>query len=343
MILVRREAVAWFVLIAFCSSWGCTFARRIPADDARVRDEYETRCALSTTSPRHPTPKDSSAQLDLRRAPLPSYLSPHTRRLAGTIGLADLLKLIAQLEEQQRTNPGASRERLIQARQQLSNHVLLVLFDVASAAAEVRCQRERADHFADRLQEARNKEVRLLTIAAIISGALFGFLSGGLFLAGASTAGTAAGITGGVVQTAFGSIALAQHGVHPFHHGRNVLRDIWEAPAEASAIPRSVWRFLNQPIGDDPLHRSLRETLIVRWRDDGRLGAPGSTTERRRIGLFFSDGGLYEIDDLRARAAMLDLLESDIQLMSQDLDLLIQEALIEPSEAEFTEPGRPVP
>ncbi|HEY6260161.1 MAG TPA: hypothetical protein VIW47_01110, partial [Nitrospiraceae bacterium] len=57
----------------------------------------------------------------------------------------------------------------------------------------------------------------------------------------------------------------------------------------------------------------------------------GSETEQRRIALFFGEGGSYEIEDLRARAAMLDLLESDINLMSQDLERLMEEILLQSS------------
>ena len=65
----------------------------------------------------------------------------------------------------------------------------------------------------------------------------------------------------------------------------------------------------------------------MRWREDGRLGPPGSETEQHRIELFFGKGGRYTIDELRARAAMLDLLETDISLMHQGMNRLIRELL----------------
>jgi hypothetical protein len=86
---------------------------------------------------------------------------------------------------------------------------------------------------------------------------------------------------------------------------------------------------LTRPLREDPQHYSLRESLILRWRQDGRLGEAGSERERRRVALFFGDGGSYDIEDLRARAAMLDLLESDINLMSQDLERLLEEILLQ--------------
>ena len=88
-----------------------------------------------------------------------------------------------------------------------------------------------------------------------------------------------------------------------------------------------MWYYLNTRLMDDPAQQTLREHLIVRWREEGRLGKAGSEMERRRIELFFGDGGTYDIEELRARAAMLDLLETDISLMHQGLNRLIRELL----------------
>lgn len=55
----------------------------------------------------------------------------------------------------------------------------------------------------------------MLTISAIIIGVVFGFLSGGLFLAGVTTAETAIGISGGVVETVLGAVALTAQRSRP--------------------------------------------------------------------------------------------------------------------------------
>ena len=109
------------------------------------------------------------------------------------------------------------------------------------------------------------------------------------------------------------------------NHDRNLLRDIWTG--ENSTFVPAVWSFLNTRLTDEPAQRTLRETLILRWQEEGRLGPPGSETERHRIDLFFGKGGRYTIDELRARAAMLDLLETDISLMHQGMNRLIRELL----------------
>ena len=85
---------------------------------------------------------------------------------------------------------------------------------------------------------------------------------------------------------------------------------------------------MTRPLPEDPGQYSLRESLIMRWRQDGRLGEACSELEQRRIALFFGDGGSYSIEDLRDRAAMLELLKTDINLMSQDLKRLMEEILL---------------
>ena len=291
-------------------------------------EEFEGRCALSTKPSGPRMPQTSGDFKEVESASLPPSLSSHSREIADTIGVLNIIKVISALEGRQDQQDAAAHVRLLDARQQLSNQLQSALFEVQSTAAEVRCEKERADQLADRLEESLNREVKVLTVSAIISGAVFGFLSGGLVLAGAGTAGTALAISGGVVETGFGAVALTAHRSAPLQHTRNILREIWDLPEEQRILPDTVWRFLNQPLKEEPQHRSLRETLILRWRHDGRLGRAGSYRQRRRIALFFGPGGVYEIQDLRARAAMLNLLEVDINLMTQDLNVLLEEVLV---------------
>ncbi len=253
--------------------------------------------------------------------------SPQAVAIADTIGARELLVSLPVLEEAAARGVEGALVRLLWARQQLSDRVLLGFLDVAQTAAEADCEEERADQLADRLQEEREKRTRYMTVVAIVGDGLVGILSGGLSLAGQDTAAAAGGISGGVLATGFGLGAIWGTVEYEFRRERNLLREIWEGPGQSSLMPASLWRYLSRPLGEDPTGRSLRESLIARWRQDGRLGDPGSETERRRIALFFGEGGAYTIEELRARAAMLDLLEADVNLMSQDLDLLLSEVL----------------
>jgi len=254
-------------------------------------------------------------------------LSPQALAIADIIGAKDLIVQIPILEAQADRHVEGAQSQLFQVRQQLSDHILLGLLDVKSAAAEADCEEERADQLADRLQDIREKRTRRLTVFALLGSGIGSILSGGLALAAQGTAAGAIGITAGTTESSFGSLALLDKTQTDFRHERNLLGEVWDGPSEPRLMPRSVWTFLNRPLRDDPARRSLRETLIARWRQDGRLGEEGSETERQRTLLFFGQGGTYDIENLRARGAMLDLLEADINLMSHDLEMLMRELL----------------
>lgn len=259
---------------------------------------------------------------------LDGRFSSLARDTADIIGAKNLLIQMAVLEDEADRHVEGAAFQLLQVQQQVSNRILLAFLDVARTAAEADCEEERADQLADRLQEARDKRIRRQTLIAIVGDAMIGIVAGGLSLALEETASAATAILGGSVATGFGLAAFFDNTQYEFQHTRNLLREVWTGPNQPLLIPNSVWQHLTRPLSDDPTRRSLRESLIARWRQDGRFGEPGSETEERRIALFFGEGGSYEIEDLRARAAMLDLLEADVNLMSQDLEELMQEVLM---------------
>ncbi len=312
------------LLLMIASIFGCASSRDM-ASPAGTAEDFEGRCALSAKPSAGPRTAPSGATP--RSPSLPDSVSATSRTIAEIVGVVDLLAAIADLEQGTTLNQGRLVE-LVAARQDLSIAIQSALSEVQSAAAEVRCEKERADQMGDRLQEQLSREVRALTLSAILAGAIFGFASGGLFLAGVSTAGTAVSISGGVVETVLAAIGLSADRRQVLRHRRNVLREVWQGRGLEPVLPEIVWRFLNQPLTEDWLHRSLRETMALRWREDGRLGKAGSKEEQRRLALFFEEGGRYDIGDLRARAAMLNLLEADIHLMTQDLNLFIEEQLV---------------
>jgi len=143
-------------------------------------------------------------------------------------------------------------------------------------------------------------------------------------LAAEATASAIADIVGGSVATSFGLATFLSAEAHEFRHERNLLREVWEGPERPRLFQISVWRYLTTARDDAP---TLRESLIAEWRQDGYLARPGSETERNRIALFFGEGGLYSIDELRARADMFDSLRAVVNLMNQDLNLFSQEVV----------------
>ncbi len=272
--------------------------------------------------------RDSPTEM-LRGDGLSGRFSQQAQIVSEIIGAKDLLRELVSLEAQAAEQSEGPTVQLLHVQQQLSNRIVLAILEVARTAAEADCEEERADQLADRLQDVRDKRVRRQTLIAIVGDAMIGIVAGGLSLALQETASAATAILGGSVATGFGLAAFFDNSRHEFQHQRNLLAEVWQGQVDSVLFPSSVWRYLNRPLLDDPEQRSLRDALVLRWRQDGRLGEAGSDTERRRTDLFFGLGGAYEIDDLRARAAMLDLVEADVNLMSQDLERLMYEALVQ--------------
>jgi hypothetical protein len=167
-----------------------------------------------------------------------------------------------------------------------------------------------------------------MTIFAIVGGALVGILSGGLSLAGEQTAAAAGAISGGVLETVFGTAALFYEPRHEMGHHRNLLREIWEAPSQSLLFPPSVWGYLIQRGSEPVAGPSEREIILAQWRETTRLGDPAFETDHGQVPIFFTDGGIYTIGELRQRAAMLEVVRTRVDLMSQDLNLLIREILL---------------
>jgi len=322
-----RKCIA--LLVVFCLISGCATGSHRPVEDARISAEHEGRCA----PPSHPpplfplaplSPQPESAPRNEGSRPAVAGFSAQTTKIAQIIGIDRLLERLVALHTEQAQGREGAHVAMLEVRQEISDRLLLTILDVASVSAEVKCERERADQLGDHLEEQRDRRIMQLTIFAILGGALVGILSGALNLANQDTAAAAGAIAGGVLETAFGSAAMFYETRHDFRHRRNLLQEVWSAPPQSTLFPDSVWRYLNSP-SDPPLPNSLREAVVSEWRRTGRLGEPGSKDEQRRLALLFSPGGSYTVEELRARAAMLDLLAAHIDLMSQDLNVLVRE------------------
>src|SRR5690349_2586991 len=201
-----RRYLVLFVLLSFLT--GCATQPKASLPSTRSSLEDEHRCEppqnLSRVIPQD-LPPDGTNPLDEPPA-LPGF-SPHARKIARIIGIEGLLARLVALEEDRAR--GADRHvAILEVRQRISDRLLLVMLDIASASAEVNCKKERTDQLGDQLEEERIKRIEQLTIFAILGGALVGILSGGLSLAGEETAAAAGAITGGVLETVFGGAAL---------------------------------------------------------------------------------------------------------------------------------------
>ena len=315
--------------LVLCLQLGCvsSLSRR---EDA-PKHTFEHRCRPVQALPKglmpYGTMPDSPLSAnEINALAAATQFTPQSLGIAQAIGALHLLVRLPAAERAVRQKTGDARQQLEVLRVEVSDRILLALLQVTGMSAEIVCEAERADQLADRLEEKEDSRARLITVAAIVVAGLAGIVGGAVAIANQSVIEGILGVVGGTLSTVFSSFALKQDLATVFLHPRNILIPVWNGPEQTDLFPEVVWRFLNRPLEEDP-SATLRTAIIARWQRDGRLGTPGSAVERHRLHLFFTEGGEYQVEDLRARAQMLDMLDAQVGLMNQYLEGLLAEVL----------------
>ena len=258
--------------------------------------------------------------------------SPIGVHIADVTGLLPLLNQMARLELQ----PAALSD-IERVRRKLVTRLQLATLEVSGLVAEIECEVQRADQVQDRLRDVQTTRTTSQTILGVIFGGLANILSGGIGMAtGAGDAGNIVSVTGGALEVLFGTSANFTKVRQEFSHPRNHLKVVWEGLAESELISKRAWRFLSEPGIRDLEGHSLRDVMLQTWQEEGRLGESGSIREKERKALLFGSGGVYDSEQLHVREAMLQQLESSIQLMHQELETLLREVLIRQAGEEET-------
>ncbi|WHZ16427.1 MAG: hypothetical protein OJF52_003276 [Nitrospira sp.] len=319
------------LLIAFLQ--GCVSGLHV-RDASDDEDEItESHCVPATNQPTEVVTLPAvvtASRIDTASRPTvtepiePSRFSPRAREIAAIIGVQGLLAEFQLLEEEMARGLDGASLRSLAVRQELSDRLLLALFEANSISAELECEKARAEDLASRLEEIRNDVQQGRTVMAILADSISGVFAGTFLLLGSEILSGLIDLSGSVAALGFGVAALDGDQAYEFTHGRNLMADVWYGNESSRQFPHPVWRYLNGPVRPNG-KRSRRDNIIGSWR--ARLGKPGSKEERRLVDLFFGKGGVYRINELRYRSEMLGLLKTHVNLMTQDLNLLFLETL----------------
>lgn len=253
-----------------------------------------------------------------RDAELNGLLSPQALRTADACGLVPLLRRYVREGD-------ASRRAEVRGR--VHERLALVSLEIASTAAELDCEEERADQIADYLLGVARALKTNLTLWSILIGAVGTVVTNVLALRGAGPkVYRNFGILFGLAVAAVGFVALrSDRAVVRFAHGRNALAELAHRPARREVLPAAVWNYLTWPDGRCGERRSLRDGLLERWERSGGLGAKSEDERRRLMALLFGRGGAYRAGELSIRATLFDQLESYVNLMKHDVLQLSRE------------------
>ncbi|MGI4737609.1 MAG: hypothetical protein ACRYG7_20775 [Janthinobacterium lividum] len=271
-----------------------------------------------------------SPKPDLEAALTPALLARYPRRnllTANAAGILPQLQALLALEDAARQHPGPATEvAVLRQRQRIAAQVALVSTTVASVAAELDCEGERADQVAGYLSEQDSRRTQRLNVLSISIGAASGI---GTTVISNTPGQYAFGIGGGLLAAGLGLLTLTGSHSAEFLHPRNLLADVWGEKPTSELFPPSVWYLLTEPAFSNSGKTALAHNTRQRWEHYGQLAHPDTKEGKQLAALLFGTGGKYSADQLTVRASMLNELQSAVRLLNQELQGL-QLALNEP-------------
>lgn len=243
---------------------------------------------------------------------------PEVRR---TMQAAGIERRIAELlREQSRLDEGRPTLEFLHGKQQLHQQLNSLQSQLNAAVFEADCTGDELESLLLQI-EGRERDTELRwTLASIALGALSGIAAGAWELADSSSRGPAiVGITGGAASAGLSAFALfpASEKVR-LEHPRNLLEPIRSGQDPDHLYPTFVWRMLSLPRGQDGA--PPRERILARWEE---LFASVPAKERATLELlFFGKGGVYDRDSIELRERLFDVLESELEAIFRDLEVL---------------------
>ena len=243
--------------------------------------------------------------------------------VAHAIGILPLLEEYGnQKKIYQEEKSIQNQVNLIELTQLISQKITSASLEISAVSSEMDCEEERTSQIANYMKIHEDDRETKLTVASIVAGATGAILSG-VYID--KDAGGYIGISIGIIEAGLGVLIIVNTRKIEFMHPRNALRDIWEGYHVSANFPASIWYYLNYHNPEDVGEKSLRYQIIEKWIGFGQISGMQSRKKQKVLNTYFGDGGKYTSQQLSNRADMYDQLESNINLMKQELNRLSME------------------
>lgn len=201
----------------------------------------------------------------------------------------------------------------------------LLKSDISAAHAYADCLGDALEELEQHLMSRHSRDETVLTALSIAIGAAGAIAAGAIELADQDSPGEPiVGIAAGATSAGLGASALfLPIPTIELAHEPNLLASVWTGVGNDRSFSPFVWKLLFLPRVEGP---SPAAELRRRWKEmfesaeDGKRSSAPSSLEQ----LIFGRGGTYSVDALRLRDAMLDHLETEVALMNQDLQDLLE-------------------
>ena len=238
------------------------------------------------------------------------------RRTARAAGLEPLIA--SALERAHDAEPSVA---LLSTKQDLGLRLISLETQLAAVIFEAECTGELIEAMAFELDQAQQSRGLVLAVASLVVGAAFATGAGVWDLTGTDSPGPAVlALSGGIGSAALGAAAFAPRASSlRYEHARNLLVPILRNDDSEQLYPAFVFRLLTLPIRSDT--PSPREQLLATWQ---RLIRDNVKPEQqaRAEALLYGAGGMYSEELLALRERMFDALETQLNALARDLELL---------------------
>lgn len=247
-----------------------------------------------------------------RPAPVTSAIPPSIRRIAQAADIDPALeRLIA--------DDGAG-DRSVELRLQLFTRLSSLEIQLGALLFEADCVGDQMEAVLDELGARQRKREIALAVSSILLGAGAGIGAGVYELRGRPPVGIPViGIVGGVAAAGLGLAAfIPGRGPVVYRHPRNLLAPIIAGDDPEHLYPEFVLRMLMLPTDDGS--PTARELLLEDWQrilDD----VPAAQRELAEQ-VLYGEGGVYDAALVDVRERMFDALESHLNSIQRDLELL---------------------
>lgn len=245
---------------------------------------------------------------------LTARIPEHDLYMANATGT---LPLMMQLLQARKDSSTEGRMRVLELNTQIQQRLTWAVTEISAIAAEMDCEGERVEQFAVYLDNLNARKNTRLTVSSIIVGSLTTVAT---VVIKNNTAQNAVGIGGGLLSAGLGALTIpASSKKITLEHPRNLLQDIWLAPAESGVYSPFLWYVLNEKNFSNGRQHSLVHSIRDRWYAFEFNQKIDSLSEKK----LFGQGGPYTAGDLHTRANMLNQLQSTVRSIHQDMQNLM--------------------
>lgn len=287
-----------------------------PANPADEHDPWEGRgreCVRAFLGKDRPSAEPSARPID--EASL-AVVPAEARRTAQAAGIEPLIA--AALTQAKGAEPTL---QLLTLKQDLGLRLISLETQLAAMIFEAECTGELIEAMTFELDQQKQSRGIVLAVASLVVGASLATAAGVWDLTGTESKGPAIlGLSGGVGGAALGAAAFVPRASSlRYGHKRNLLVPILRNQDSEQLYPAFVFRLLTLPArGERP---SPRDQLLTAWKSLIEESVPAEQRAQASA-LLYGEGGVYSQELLALRERMYDALETQLNALARDLELL---------------------